>query len=234
MIHAAGSPALEKKRKMFPFDCRSILRFFFLSIWFILCVCNDRNRIQYPIKVSIEKKTRLLSSEVIPSCRSPPSRFDFQQIQILEVTNVKNNGKRIIEIDGRRIEVSEEVYKEYQRGQRKERYIMKDLKRGQIKIDGEKITVKPGREDSVERLIETHPQYFVEKSDGPDELLDKKDLLECLTKALCTLTDEEWLLIQELYYLERTEREAGKSLHMASSTVHDRKIAILKKLRDFF
>ncbi len=147
---------------------------------------------------------------------------------------MKNNDKRVIDIDGRKIEVSEEVYKEYQRGQRKERYIMKDLKRGQIRIDGEKITVKPGREDSVERLIETHPQYFVEESDGPDELLYKKELLECLTKALRTLTDEEWLLIQELYYLERTEREAGKSLHMASSTVHDRKIAILKKLRDFF
>ena len=111
---------------------------------------------------------------------------------------------------------------------------MKDLKRGQIRIDGEKITVKPGREDSVERLIETNPQYFVEESDGPEELLDKKELLECLTKALRTLTDEEWLLIQELYYLELTEREVGKSLHMASSTVHDRKIAILKKLREFF
>lgn len=166
--------------------------------------------------------------------RAPPPGFDFQHIQILEVTNVKNNGKRVIELDGRKIEVSEEVYKEYQRGQRKERYIMKDLKRGQIRIDGEKITVKPGREDSVERLIETNPQYFVEESDGPEELLDKKELLECLTKALRTLTDEEWLLIQELYYLERTEREAGKSLHMASSTVHDRKIAILKKLREFF
>lgn len=166
--------------------------------------------------------------------RAPPPEFDFQQIQILEVTNVKNNDTRVIDIDGRKIEVSEEVYKEYQRGQRKERYIMKDLKRGQVRINGEKITVKPSREDSVERLIETHPQYFVEESDGPEELLDKKELLECLTRALRTLTDEEWLLIQELYYLERTEREAGKSLHMASSTVHDRKIAILKKLREFF
>ena len=147
---------------------------------------------------------------------------------------MKNNGKRVIELDGRKIEVSEEVYKEYQRGQRKERNIMKDLKRVQNRIDGEKITDKPGREYSVERMIETNTHNFVEESDGPEELLDKKELLECLTKALRTLTDEEWLLIQELYYLERTEREAGKSLHMASSTVHDRKIAILKKLREFF
>ena len=28
---------------------------------------------------------------------------------------MKNNDKRVIEIDGRKIEVSEEVYKEYQR-----------------------------------------------------------------------------------------------------------------------
>jgi len=163
--------------------------------------------------------------------RAPPPGFDFQQIQILEVTNVKNNGKRIIEIDGRRIEVSEEVYKEYQRGQRKERYIMKDLKRGQIKIDGKKITVKPGREDSVERLIETHPQYFVEKSDGPEELLDKKELLECLTEALHSLSAEEWQLIQELYYLDRTEREVSAALSLAKTTLHRRKNAILSKLR---
>lgn len=144
---------------------------------------------------------------------------------------MKNNGKRIIEIDGRRIEVSEEVYKEYQRGQRKERYIMKDLKRGQIKIDGKKITVKPGREDSVERLIETHPQYFVEKSDGPEELLDKKELLECLTEALHSLSAEEWQLIQELYYLDRTEREVSAALSLAKTTLHRRKNAILSKLR---
>lgn len=111
---------------------------------------------------------------------------------------------------------------------------MKDLKRGRITVDGEKITIKAGREDSVERLIDTHPQYFVEQSDGPEETLDKQVLLKCLTKALSTLSDEEWLLIQELYYLERTEREASESLHMAPSTIHDRKIAVLKKLRKFF
>ena len=92
--------------------------------------------------------------------------------------------KWYITVGTERIEVTEEVYKEYQRSQRKERYIMKDLKCGQIRVGGEKITVKPGREDSVERLIDTHPQYFVEESDGPEEQLDKKELLKCLTKAL--------------------------------------------------
>ena len=147
---------------------------------------------------------------------------------------MKSENRKIITVDGRKIEVTDEVYKEYQRGQRKERYIMKDLKRGTIKIEGEKIINKPSREDSMERLIDTHPQYFVEESDGPEELLDKKELLECLTKALRTLSDEEWLLIQELYYLERTEREAGESLHIPPSTIHDRKIAVIKKLRSFF
>lgn len=80
----------------------------------------------------------------------------------------------------------------------------------------------------------TYPQYFVEESDGPEEQLDKKELLKCLTKALQALSDEEWLLIQELYYLERTEREASESLHIPSSTIHDRKIAVLKKLRKYF
>lgn len=40
--------------------------------------------------------------------------------------------KWYITVGTERIEVTEEVYKEYQRSQRKERYIMKDLKCGQI------------------------------------------------------------------------------------------------------
>lgn len=163
--------------------------------------------------------------------RSPPSGFDFQQIQILEVTNVKNSGKKVIEIEGRKIEVSEEVYKEYQRGQRKDRYIMKDLKRGTIKIEGEKVSIRPSREDSMERLIDTHPQYFVEANAGPEELLVKKDLLDCLEKAIHSLSAEEWQLIQELYYLEHTEREVSATLSIAKTTLHRRKKDILAKLR---
>ncbi|NBI18062.1 sigma-70 family RNA polymerase sigma factor [Neglecta sp. X4] len=65
----------------------------------------------------------------------------------------------------------------------------------------------------------------------PDDVIDKAETLRKLSSALATLTDEEIVLIQELFYLERTEREISHSLHIALSTLHDRKKRILKKLR---
>ncbi len=59
-------------------------------------------------------------------------------------------------IEGKRIEVTEEVYREYYRGERRERYFMEDLKRGRTVTDQETKESRyvPGREDSYERLLE--------------------------------------------------------------------------------
>lgn len=59
-------------------------------------------------------------------------------------------------IEGKRIEVTEEVYREYYRGERRERYFMEDLKRGRTVTDPETKESRyvPGREDSYERLLE--------------------------------------------------------------------------------
>lgn len=59
-------------------------------------------------------------------------------------------------IEGKRIEVTEEVYREYYRGERRERYFMEDLKRGRTITDPETKESRyvPGREDSYERLLE--------------------------------------------------------------------------------
>ena len=42
-----------------------------------------------------------------------------------------------------------------------------------------------------------------------------------------------WFDRRELYYLGKTEREAGKSLKISKSTIHRRKDAILFKLKNF-
>ncbi len=59
-------------------------------------------------------------------------------------------------IEGKRIEVTEEVYREYYRGERREHYFMEDLKRGRTVTDPETKESRyvPGREDSYERLLE--------------------------------------------------------------------------------
>lgn len=132
-------------------------------------------------------------------------------------------------LDGKRIKVSQEVYEEYRRSKREERYFTKDLKRETMFIDQESETVRfiPGREDSYERLLELDRQFAI-----PGEMLEDKVVRGILLeKALKALTLEEQELIRELYYLDKTERQVSEALHMAKSTLHYQRDQILGKLR---
>lgn len=132
-------------------------------------------------------------------------------------------------IEGKRVEVTEEVYREYYRGERRERYFMEDLKRGRTVTDPETKEVRfvPGREDSLERLIENGEQ-FAQPGRSMEEQTVTTLLLE---RALAVLTPLEREMVEELYFLEKTEREVGKDLHLADATVHRRKVKVLEKLR---
>lgn len=118
-------------------------------------------------------------------------------------------------IEGKPVRVSEEVYREYYRGERKERYFMKDL--------------KEDREDSYERLIECHRQFAV-----PGESMEEQAVRSLLLKqAMGKLTEKERELIEELYFLEKTERQVSSALHMAKATLRRRHDEVLGKLRRF-
>lgn len=73
-------------------------------------------------------------------------------------------------VGGKSVKASEDVYREFYRGERKERYFMEDLKVEDFIIDSEAqtVTVIPSREDSYERLLEAHKQFAVS-----EELLEE-------------------------------------------------------------
>lgn len=132
-------------------------------------------------------------------------------------------------IEGEPVKVSREVYQEYYRGERKERYFMQDLKRGRTVIDSEKQTVEfvPGREDSYERLLEAGGEFV-----SPGEPLEEQMVYSVLLEqALGNLSSEEQDVLRELYCLGRTEREAGAALHIAKTTLRRRRDRALEKLR---
>ncbi len=135
-------------------------------------------------------------------------------------------------IDGRRIKVSEEVYREFYRGERKERYFMEDLKNRKVVIDSKTgmVTICPGREDSYERLIDRNIQFEAEEEPMEDWVI----LSVILKGALRNLSKEEQNLIYELYFLDKTEREVGEALKVSQAAIHKRKKRILKRLRKFF
>lgn len=64
-----------------------------------------------------------------------------------------------INIEGKAVKVSEEVYREYYKGERKERYIMKDLKTERVVIDskkGEVTIIRPARIHTKGSWVLTH------------------------------------------------------------------------------
>lgn len=134
-----------------------------------------------------------------------------------------------IYLDGRAIRVSEEVYRVYTRGERKERYFMEDLKTERIKVDPEAGTVHiiPSREDSYERLMAINHQFMAQGQSVEDEAV----LSVLLEKAMRSLSDEEQALIHELFYLEKTEREVSTILNIARSTLQRKRNRVLEKLR---
>ncbi len=99
-------------------------------------------------------------------------------------------------IEGKRIEVTEEVYREYYQGERRERYFMEDLKRGRTVTDPETKESRyvPGREDSYERLLEAGRDF-----PAPGESLEEH--IACsvlLEQAVGSLGQEDQELIRAL------------------------------------
>lgn len=141
------------------------------------------------------------------------------------------NNEYVIWLDGQEIPVSKDVYREYMRYERKERYFMEDLKTERIEIDQEAQTVRfiPSREDSYERLLEVNEQFTASGESAGDAAI-RAYLLERLEEALHTLSSEELALIHELFYLNRTVREVSERYQIAKSTLQSRKQAVLQKL----
>jgi len=96
-----------------------------------------------------------------------------------------------IELNGRQISVSKEVYDAFKRP------VWKERKRRQVRAE-------------KELLLEAFADAGFEIPSGQtlvDEIVEDKLLLDMLSKALSELTDDERFLIDELFYNGKTERE---------------------------
>lgn len=141
--------------------------------------------------------------------------------------------KYYIELNGQIFEVSRELYEAYYKGRRKERYFTQDLKQERTRVDKKtgQITVIPSREDSYERLLEAEKQ-FAEDVENIEDVAIRAVMLEKLTAALHTLTDEEKAIIHALFYQEVSEVELAKRVGIPRTTLRSRKDKILVKLKE--
>ena len=89
-------------------------------------------------------------------------------------------GKKRIWVRGQLIEVTDEVYAAYMKGDRKMRYFEKDLKCERLIYgsNGEIKQVIPSREDSLDRLMEENARQFAANAESVEDVVFRKLTLD--------------------------------------------------------
>lgn len=127
-----------------------------------------------------------------------------------------------IKIKDKYVEVSEQVYKEYMRMERRERYLQeRDLKHGVVSYH------------ALERYGICGEEFLLDTQLNIEDKLVKMEENNLLYKALSSLEKEERDFIGELYFYGKKEGEMAMQLGIRQQSVHSRKKRILKKLKKF-
>jgi len=141
---------------------------------------------------------------------------------------------KFIYVGKEKVPVSDEVYKEFYRMDRRERYMEKDIKVGRMVVDPEAETVEyiPSKEDSINRLMDQGADFEADQM-IEDILCDKATLL-ILQEAMAALDEKEQELIQAIYYKNLTVREVAKEESVSHVAVVKRHKKVLDKLKKYF
>lgn len=141
---------------------------------------------------------------------------------------------KFIYIGKEKVAVSEEIYKEYYKMGRRERYMEKDIKVGRIDVDPEAEAVDfiPSKEDSINRLMELGGDF--EDDQMIEDILCDKATMLILQEAMAELNEKEQELIKDLYYKDLTVREVAKEENISHVAVVKRHKKVLDKLKKYF
>ena len=134
--------------------------------------------------------------------------------------------QRYIYIEGQASPVSEDVYRVCMHYERKEEYFSRDLKMERFQRDTNQFL--PSREDSYDRLLDQGKQFAGESKPVEEEVVSSVWMAELFRH----LTGEERQIIQQLYILERTEREACAAMNLARATFQRKRDRLLAKLKE--
>lgn len=123
-------------------------------------------------------------------------------------------------------EVTEEVYREYFKMERRERYLEeRDLVNGKVLYSALDNVCEDvlGEDILVDSIVE-----------DICELVTTKIMIERLRECLVLLSDEELDLIIQLFFNEKSERELSAERGIPRATIGYRKDKILSKLKKYF
>lgn len=126
-----------------------------------------------------------------------------------------------IPVNGRLYKTSKEVYQVYYQMDRRERYLEeRDKKKGVINfstLDNEKFSAEEAISD--------------QEIDIEEEIINKIQV-EAVLEAMKSLENEEKWLIQELFFVGKSQRLVSKETGIPLMTLSNRKRKILEKLKN--
>ena len=152
--------------------------------------------------------------------------------------NADNSCTCIVTVDGVKVEVSEEVYKEYAEIGRRIEYMECDLKRDRIlqgtngkavMDDNGQPIILPEREVSLDRLI-AEGRDFPASGPSPEEAAIRQLETCALYRCLDLLAPDERSLINVLFFEGMTIREHAGRTGKTKSGIDRQKTKILGKL----
>ena len=135
--------------------------------------------------------------------------------------------KNVVIIDGKQIEVNDEVYQVYSQMHRREVYQEQQIEEFHpISLDYLIECSVP-----IDLYISEHSASAEENVINVAEVTEQTELLHRLTEALKHLTVDEQDVIQALYFTGISLREYSKTHGIPTMTLHYRLKKILKKLK---
>lgn len=141
-----------------------------------------------------------------------------------------------VRVTGTLVPVTQEIYLEYYRGERRMRYYERDIKtESAIRDKSGNITgYRPAKEDSLDRLLETGVDYADDSAGAEEIVMDNETVME-LYNALNQLSVSERSLIDALFFSNdgagMNEREYAALSGVKQQSVNERKRRVLGKLK---
>lgn len=132
----------------------------------------------------------------------------------------KQRENYVIKVGTELVQVTREVYEEYHRMERRERYLEEIDKENSVLL----FSTLRAEDSSTDVPIEDTEVNI-------EEEVIKQMFLDKLPKALALLSDDEIDMIRDLYWKDMSIRELAKKTETAKSTVLSKRDRILAKLR---
>ena len=130
--------------------------------------------------------------------------------------------KKFIYVNKMLFEVSDKEYRDYYSEIERNRYSKKVLQ----KLNTVSIEQLNFDEDMDDK------QVIIDDTINVENEIEKKNEIEELKKALLKLDNDEYKMIRELFFKEKTVREYAKVLGLPYATVQYKKKQVLKKLKN--